>query len=136
MCWPASSPLRAPAAQIWTGIKADRHDAGAVHRALRGLAAAARHAHPALRVERMSANAFKLATWLKAHPKVADVYYPGLESHPGHDIAKRGRCTGGFRLPSVLHPALDHHLLDLGNRLRRVQPFGQALAQFMMVWQR
>jgi hypothetical protein len=45
-----------------------------------------------LRVERMSANAFKLATWLKAHPKVADVYYPGLESHPGHDIAKRGRC--------------------------------------------
>jgi cystathionine gamma-synthase len=85
----------APAAQIWTGIKADRHDAGAVlgpfeaWLLLRGMRTLP------LRVERMSANAFKLATWLKAHPKVADVYYPGLESHPGHDIAAR-QMQGGF----------------------------------------
>jgi cystathionine gamma-synthase len=48
-----------------------------------------------LRVERMSANALRIATWLKAHPKVADVYYPGLASHPGHDTAAR-QMQGGF----------------------------------------
>jgi cystathionine gamma-synthase len=85
----------APAAQIWTDIKADRHDAGAVigpfeaWLLLRGMRTLP------LRVERMSANALKIATWLKAHPKVADVYYPGLASHPGHDIAK-SQMTGGF----------------------------------------
>src|SRR5581483_10697143 len=30
-----------------------------------------------------------LAAWLASHPKVEKVYYPGLETHPGHQIAKR-----------------------------------------------
>ncbi|HBQ61870.1 MAG TPA: cystathionine gamma-synthase [Balneolaceae bacterium] len=33
-------------------------------------------------------NARKVAAFLSKHPKVKDVYYPGLESHPGHEIAK------------------------------------------------
>lgn len=33
-------------------------------------------------------NAMKLATWLDAHPQVANVYYPGLASHPQHELAK------------------------------------------------
>ncbi|MHA4807046.1 cystathionine gamma-synthase family protein [Flavitalea flava] len=41
-----------------------------------------------LRIERQNASALKIARYLKAHNKVKDVYYPGLESHPGHVIAK------------------------------------------------
>ena len=41
-----------------------------------------------LRIERQNASALKIARYLKAHPKVKDVFYPGLESHKGHDIAK------------------------------------------------
>lgn len=41
-----------------------------------------------LRIERQNASALTIAQHLKAHPKVSDVFYPGLESHPGHDIAK------------------------------------------------
>jgi len=46
-----------------------------------------------LRVERQNSSAMKIARFLKAHEKVADVYYPGLESHPGHEIAK-SQMTG------------------------------------------
>ncbi len=42
-----------------------------------------------LRVKAQSANALQLATWLEAHPRVARVYYPGLASHPQHELAMR-----------------------------------------------
>lgn len=42
-----------------------------------------------LRVKRQNATAQRVAEWLEAHPQVAKVYYPGLESHPGHEVAKR-----------------------------------------------
>lgn len=41
-----------------------------------------------LRIERQNASALKIAKYLKAHDKIADVFYPGLETHPGHAIAK------------------------------------------------
>lgn len=41
-----------------------------------------------LRIERQNASALTIARYLKAHPKVTDVFYPGLETHPGHGIAK------------------------------------------------
>jgi cystathionine gamma-synthase len=41
-----------------------------------------------LRIERQNASALKIARYLKAHPKVKDVFYPGLETHQGHEIAK------------------------------------------------
>jgi cystathionine gamma-lyase len=43
----------------------------------------------ALRVQRHCENARQIATFLRNHPRVAKVYYPGLEEHPGHEIAKR-----------------------------------------------
>lgn len=50
-----------------------------------------------LRIERQNASAMTIATYLKAHPKVKDVYYPGLETHPGHAIAKKQmRGFGGM----------------------------------------
>lgn len=42
-----------------------------------------------LRVERSGQNAERIARWLLTHPKVDYVIYPGLESHPGHRIARR-----------------------------------------------
>ncbi|MCL4196680.1 MAG: PLP-dependent aspartate aminotransferase family protein [Phycisphaerales bacterium] len=42
-----------------------------------------------LRVERHAANAQRLAEHLAAHPAVTRVIYPGLPSHPQHDLAKR-----------------------------------------------
>ncbi|MFA5171615.1 MAG: O-succinylhomoserine sulfhydrylase [Sulfuriferula sp.] len=48
-----------------------------------------------LRMDAHSAAALSLATWLEAHPNVARVYYPGLPSHPQHEIAMRQQRTGG-----------------------------------------
>ena len=42
-----------------------------------------------VRVQRQNDNALALARFLTQHPKIDHVYYPGLETHPGHDIAKR-----------------------------------------------
>ena len=42
-----------------------------------------------LRVERACQNAERIAHFLKAHPKVAKVYYPGFPDHPGHDVARK-----------------------------------------------
>jgi cystathionine gamma-synthase len=42
-----------------------------------------------LRIERQNASALKIAQYLKAHAKVTNVFYPGLVSHPGHEIAKQ-----------------------------------------------
>lgn len=41
-----------------------------------------------LRVEKQNANALAIAKFLDSHPKVSRVYYPGLPSHPNHEIAK------------------------------------------------
>lgn len=49
----------------------------------------------ALRMERHNFNALKIANMLGDHPKVEAVYYPGLESHPNHEIAKR-QMPGGY----------------------------------------
>lgn len=51
----------------------------------------------AVRMDRHCANAMELAPWLKAHPAVAQVYYPGLAEHPGHAVAaKQMRGFGGM----------------------------------------
>ena len=48
-----------------------------------------------LRVREQSRTALQLAEWLSAHPRVSRVLYPGLPSHPGHEIAKR-QMDGAF----------------------------------------
>lgn len=42
-----------------------------------------------VRVQRACENAARIADFLATHKKVDRLYYPGLETHPGHDIAKR-----------------------------------------------
>ncbi len=48
-----------------------------------------------IRLEAQSANALELARWLESHPRVARVYYPGLESHPQFELAGRQQKSGG-----------------------------------------
>ncbi|MCE1114261.1 MULTISPECIES: trans-sulfuration enzyme family protein [Pseudomonas] len=48
-----------------------------------------------VRMERQSANALRVAQYLEGHPQVEQVYYPGLESHPQHELCKRQMRTGG-----------------------------------------
>ncbi|MCX6373916.1 MAG: cystathionine gamma-synthase family protein [Actinobacteria bacterium] len=43
----------------------------------------------ALRVGRQNESALRIARWLQEQPAVAAVYYPGLETHPHHDVAAR-----------------------------------------------
>jgi len=50
-----------------------------------------------LRMERHCSNALAVAQFLEKHPKVARVHYPGLPSHPDHELAKRQmRAFGGM----------------------------------------
>jgi cystathionine gamma-synthase len=81
-----------------------------------------------LRVERQNASALKIAKYLHQHPKIKDVFYPGLESHQGHAIAKsqmRGfggmmsfSLDGGWELVKKFLPALK--LVHLGASLGSV----------------
>jgi cystathionine beta-lyase/cystathionine gamma-synthase len=53
----------------------------------------------ALRMERICANALRLARFLQNHAGIARVYYPGLETHPQHDVVRRLlRGNGGGML--------------------------------------
>lgn len=48
-----------------------------------------------IRMDAQSAAALELARWLEAQPQVARVHYPGLPSHPQHELAKRQQRSGG-----------------------------------------
>ena len=43
----------------------------------------------ALRMKQHQENAMKLAVDLEGHPQIANVYYPGLPTHPGHQLQKK-----------------------------------------------
>ena len=49
----------------------------------------------AIRMQKHSENASVIADWLSSHPKVRHVYFPGLPTHPGHDIAARQMAAFG-----------------------------------------
>jgi cystathionine beta-lyase/cystathionine gamma-synthase len=49
----------------------------------------------AVRMDRHNSNGLAIAKYLEAHPKVKKVIYPGLPSHPGHELAKRQQSGFG-----------------------------------------
>lgn len=55
-----------------------------------------------LRMEKHAANAQKMAEFLAAHPKVEQVNYPGLKSHPQYELSRRQMKTGGGMLSFVV----------------------------------
>jgi cystathionine gamma-synthase len=83
------------------GAVAGPFDAWLVQRGLKTLA---------VRMERHCDNAEKVVALLQAHPRVTQVYYPGLPGHPGHEAAERQmRRFGGmvsFRVDGGQEPAL------------------------------
>ena len=69
----------------------------------------------AVRMERHCANARAVAEMLAEHPAVAEVYYPGLDSNPGHETAKRQmRDFGG--MVSFTHRDGEQAALDMVTR--------------------
>ncbi len=60
-----------------------------------------------IRLERSSKNARELALFLKNHPKILKVNYPGLESHPQHDLAKRLFLDFGSMVSFEIEGGLD-----------------------------
>lgn len=59
------------------------------------------------RVERQQANAGAVAAFLNRHPQVRAVYYPGLPSHPGHELAKVQQAGYGAMLSFELMGGTD-----------------------------
>ncbi len=104
-------------AEVWEAIRADRADAGAMMGPfeawllLRGMRTLA------LRVERMSGNAQRLAQYLADHPGVDQVLYPGLKSDPGHALANQQMSGGYGGLLSVLVKGDMARALEVAGRL-------------------
>lgn len=55
-----------------------------------------------LRIERQNQSALRIARWLEGHPKIEQVFYPGLESHPGYAVAQRQMRGYGGMMSFVL----------------------------------
>lgn len=55
-----------------------------------------------IRMERHSSNALKVAQFLEDHPKVEKVLYPGLESHPQYELARRQMRDSGGMISIIL----------------------------------
>ncbi|MEX0921170.1 MAG: cystathionine gamma-synthase [Rhodovibrionaceae bacterium] len=62
----------------------------------------------ALRMERHNDNALRIARWLEEHPKIEKVYYPGLKSHPQHELAQRQMQGFGGIVTAVLGGGLEN----------------------------
>ncbi len=78
---------------IWwancTGVTGAPFDSWLTLRGLRTLS---------VRLERQQRSAGKVAAWLATHPRVQATYYPGLEAHPTHEIARRQQAGFGAML--------------------------------------
>ncbi len=76
----------------------------------------------ALRMERHCGNALELARWLETRPEVKRVIYPGLESHPQHELARRQMHGFG----GIVTVELNAGLAETKRMLERTQLFALA----------
>ena len=60
-----------------------------------------------VRMQRHSENAQAIAQWLVEHPAIERVYYPGLDSHPGHELAARQMSRFGGMLSVAVRGGAD-----------------------------
>ncbi len=76
-----------------------------------------------LRVQRHCENGKAIANFLRNHPKIDDVFWPGFENHPNHDVAKRQmRDFGGM----VSFTLVGNQLEDALNVVKKVEIFALA----------
>ncbi|MBE9509487.1 MAG: aminotransferase class I/II-fold pyridoxal phosphate-dependent enzyme [Bacteroidetes bacterium] len=80
------------------GCNMDPHQAYLVHRGVKTLS---------IRIEKAQENAAKIAQWLEEHPLVEWVKYPGLKSHPQHELAKKQMKGFGTMISFGLIGGLD-----------------------------
>jgi cystathionine gamma-synthase len=73
----------------------------------------------AYRMKGHNEHAAIIADFLESHPKVEDVYYPGLESHPGHEIAKK-QMSGYGGMISFLINGEQQEAIDIVGRSRLI----------------
>jgi cystathionine beta-lyase/cystathionine gamma-synthase len=83
-----------------------------------------------IRMKAHSENGAKIAHWLKKHPKVSKVYWPGFEDHPGHAVAKKQmKDFGGMISFELKNDSIDEakrvlsstHLFSLAESLGGVE---------------
>lgn len=74
-----------------------------------------------LRYERHAKNAVKVAEFLKSHPKVEKVYFPGLSDHRGHELAKKQMSDMGAVVSFVLHSSLGMNAEQFAHKLKLIQ---------------
>ena len=60
-----------------------------------------------VRMERHCANAFRIAQFLETHPSIEKVYYPGLESHAQHELAKQQMPAFGGMVTAIIKGGLE-----------------------------
>ena len=102
-----------------TGAALSPHDAHGILRGLKTL-------H--LRMERHCDNAQAIAEWLEAHPAVARVAFPGLPSHPQHELAARQMDRFGGMVAFELHGGLaaGQRFMDALQMVTRAVSLGDA----------
>ena len=61
----------------------------------------------AVRMDRSSANALEIASYLESHPQVERVIYPGLRSHPQYEVAHRQMRAGGGMITMVIKRGIE-----------------------------
>jgi cystathionine beta-lyase/cystathionine gamma-synthase len=87
----------------------------------------------AVRMQRHCENAMQLAEWLEKQPQVSKVYYPGLKSHPQHDLAKKQMQAFGGMISFVLKGGVNEgkkflencHLFTLAESLGGVESLAE-----------
>ncbi len=81
-----------------------------------------------LRVARHSESGLKIAEWLESHPAVSAVHYPGLPSHPQHDLARRQMSGFGGMIAFELNGGFDAGtaMMDRLTLIQRAVSLGDA----------
>jgi len=100
---------------LYTRLKFLQNSIGAVpspfdcYLALRGIKTLA------IRMKQHTINAMQVATFLEKHPKIDKVIYPGLPSHPQHELAKRQMTGFGGMITFFLHGGITESRAFLEN---------------------
>ena len=77
-----------------------------------------------VRLDRQQENALKIARWLKCHPLVSKVFYPGLEDHPDHERMTRDARGFGAMIAFEVH---NHALIEQVLLKTRLISFAESL---------